>query len=290
MTLVDLLLVAALIVTGVLWVSSRSAPAPDSTELLVDLESATIALVTASAAGDLGGVKAALNSAAEVAATIGDSPTAGGLRQLSAALADVEIAAVERALAAVNPLPNTQLFADLYIALWTPLFYPDMPIVTPVPGAEAAHVNYIVPRANTAQYWGTTIWSMPANVPESFGEADVDFPEFGLTGKLMFAHSANGMQITFVFQGPHDDAAIAAADGFWIVRGADAQSRLLGDELQFGQGFVALIAAANLSDENAEMLRDAAEIVLPIEFEDGERYILRFEVGETGRAVLTQNL
>lgn len=294
LTLFDIGLIVALIVTGVLWALSRSDAPPDADEIIANLDLAawdetTDLMVDALLAGNLRGVQSALESGADLAEAAGDRTGAGGLRRFSSSLTRVDLASIELGLARLDPFPDSPLFANLYIALWAPLFAPPIPRASPEAGAEWSQINAVAPETPTEQYWGTAVWYLPESVADSAGEADIDIPGLGLTAKLMFAIDGDDIQMTLVFIGPLDDAEITGAVGFWVTTGAD-QTLLTGNALTLSEGLVQLRLAPGARDDNVAALLAADEIGLAINFTGDRQYFLRIEVGESGRALLGRTL
>jgi len=293
LTLIDLALVAALIVTGILWLNARNS-VPDDNAIIANLDAAawqqaTADAADATAAGNLPGVQSALARAAELAETAGDAAAAGGIRSLSATLTGIDIGAVERALAALDPFPDRPLFRAVYLAIWDPLFYPPMPAAPPQPEREWAHINVLDPGAEVAQYWGSTYWFLPESLDDTAGEADIAFPELGLTGKLMFAVDGENIQMTLVFTGPFDGEQATNAAGFWIAIGNE-ETLLIGEPLLVGDGVAIMILSPRARDENIELLQTAEEIGLGIDFAGDRHFVLRIEVGETGQRLFRETL
>ena len=294
LTLVDLALVAALIVTGILWASSRSDSPPDPSAIIANLDmtawnQATALATGQTAAGNLRGVQSALDSAANIAEAAGDRIAASGIRSFAATMTGINVGAVQQALAGLVPFPDSPLFADVYLAIWTPLFYPAMPVAPPEPGAEWVHLNVVTPRPPVDQHWGTANWYLPEGVTDSAGEADLTIPDLGLNGKLMFAIGGDDLQMTLVFTGPLDDETIIGAVGFWIASG-DEEALLVGEPLLVGDGVVIMALLPAARDRNNQLLQTADEIRLAIDFSGDRRYVFRIEVGDTGRALLRETL
>ena len=293
-TLLDDGLIVALIVTGVLWALSRSAAPPDQAAIEANLDvmawdQAMDLAVNAAITGSLDGVRSALRSASNAAEAAGDAIGAGGMLSLAAALPRVDLTAVEQGLIEIVPFPESRLFALAYLAIWTPLFYPPIPTGAPEAGAEWAQINVLTPTEPTTQYWGTARWYQPESVADSAGEADIDIPELGLTGKLMFAIDGGDILITLVFTGPLDDARIVGTTAFWIVEGR-TQKDLVGAPPVVGDGFVQVALAPQARDDNVDALRTADEISVRIDFIGDRYYVLRIELGESGRALLGRSL
>jgi hypothetical protein len=293
LTLVDLALIAALIVTGILWLNARSSvPSEDAIIANLDIaawQQATADAADATAAGNLPGVQSALARAADIAEAAGDTGAATGIRSFSASLTGIDIGAVEQALIALDPFPNRRLFRLAYLAMWEPLFYPSMPTSPPEPEREWAHMNVLEPGASVAQYWGTAHWYLPESVDDSAGEADVVFPELGLTGKLMFAVDGDTIQMTLVFTGPFDGEEATGAAGFWTALGNE-ETLLIGEPLLVGDGVAIMVLSPRARDENVELLQTAEEIGLGIDFAGDRHFVLRIEIGESGRELFRESL
>jgi hypothetical protein len=290
LTLVDLGLIAALLLTAILWVNSHAGPATNDTAILGSPAWLDVKQRLADAVDDrnLGNVQSALASAADVAGAAGDRTTANLIRQLSAALVAVDINSLEQALPPIDPVANAP-FADIFFTIWTPLFYPPFPIGSAALGAEWAHINVITPNLPIAQYWGSTNWQLPDGIPESAGEADIDIPELGLRAKLMFAVSGDELLMTLMFLAPPDDTAIVDSVGVWIISGGE-RTIITGEPVMADAGLAQLSLSPQTSRTDIDLLQAADELGIVANFAGNRSYVLRIELGDTGQALFRRTL
>jgi hypothetical protein len=243
------------------------------------------AIVDAVAAGDLGAAKANLEQAAVLAEPAKDD-AAAGIRAYTALLNGTDIGAVEAALNAMNSVPQSVLFQDLYLAIWTPLFYPDFPDRQAAPGAEWVQVNAATPDGPIEQYWGTVTWSLPADAAVNGFDAAASVPDIGLAGTLALT-DGDTMALSFASNALFGGATITNAIGFWTTND-DSESLLSGTITSIADGVVIMTLSAGARADNLDRLRTANEIGLAIDYETGQRVIIRFQLGDTGRAVIAE--
>ncbi len=292
LTLLDIGLIAALILTGVLWYMSSSSDSSRGSLEDVDLTAWGTAMESLSDAlgtGSLQATRAAIQVAAEIAEPANDG-AADNLRLFADSLQGVDLTAADLAFGEVGPVAlRSRLFEDFYLTVLLTLSYPPFPIGDPESGAEWTHANVVLPNEPIRQYWGTTRWSLPADIPESAGEADIAIPEIDLTGKLMLADDGEAMQLALVFLGPLAEYDIAGIGGFWTSDG-DELASLTGTIVSAQPGTIVMALDPNARAENVRLLRNADEVGLSIELAGDRGLILRFEVGDSGRSVINAGL
>ena len=286
LSFLDLALIAALLATGIIWAVTRDRAGSISDIDFDAWAAARTAAVEAFKAGDLDAAKGALEQTAVVAEPAKDD-AAAGIRSLAATLTSTDINAFSAALDALSPVPQSALFQDLYFAIWTPLFFPDFPDGPPAAGAEWVQVTAASANSTITQYWGNAVWSLPAAAAITGFEANVSVPDIGLDGTLGLDDGADGMILSFVLGDIIDGAAITDANGFW-AGGADGEPLLAGSIASTDNNTIVMQLAPEARADNLDRLRNADEIVLVIEYDNGERVFLRFQVGNTGRAIIAE--
>lgn len=292
LTPLDFALFAALILTGLLWFASSEtvpnfasdplAANPEIAQLWDDASERTIAAFNS---GSLAAAQSALEAAAIVADSANDDASAIGIRAFSAALQGTDLAAIETAMMRFGAAPLGRLFAELILDIWLPLLYPDFPLGDPVLGEDWVHMNLIYPDAPIAQYWGAANWSEPAIADQIGAEADIRIEEIGLAAKLMLAVGGDSPQLALVFSGPLDDATPTEIAGFWTIDDGD-QAALAGEFIRVDQGAIVMTLSEADRARNLELLRNADEIGVAIDFPNGSTFMLRIEIAADARSVL----
>ena len=289
---IDIILIAALILTAVVWVASSGTDGDGSSIADVDLiawQNARDGVSEAFSSGNLQSAKASLRHAADVAEPANDGG-ADGMRAFADALQSIDYAEADLALNSLDPFPaNSPFFEEIYFTIFVQLFYPEFPIGDPAPGAEWAQANLIVPAQPVEQDWGTSTWSLPANIPESVGEIDIALPGIDFTGKLIFAIEGDAILMSLIYLGPLAALDIVEVGGFWAID--DGEDAALTGEIVAAEAgtFVTSLAPEFLAD-NIRLLQNADEIGILIDLSGGTRFILRIEVGDTGREILNTSL
>jgi len=208
------------------------------------------------------------------------------MRAFADALQSIDYAAADRALSSLNPIPaNSPFFEEIYFTIFVQLFYPEFPIGQSTPGAEWAQANLIVPAQPVEQFWGTSTWTLPPSIPESVGEVDIAFPDMDFTGKLMFAIAGDTIQMSLIFLGPMADLDIVEVGGFWAIDDGEDAS-LAGTIVLAEAGTVVMSLSPEFLADNIRFLQNADEIGILIDLSGGTRFILRLEVGDSGREIL----
>lgn len=283
----DIVLITALVLTAVVWVASSNSDGDSSSIGDVDLvawQNARDGVSEAFRSGNLQSAKASLRFAAEVVAPANDGGAAG-LRAFADAMQSMDYAAAVLAFGALDPSTvNNPFFDEIYSTVLGLLFFPDFPIGQSASGAEWAQANLIVPGQPVEQFWGTSTWTLPASIPESAGEVDIAFPEMDFTGKLMLAVDGDLIQISLVFLGPLADSDIVGI-GLGTI-GAGEDGGLRGTVVASEPGTVVVSLSPEFLPENVRLLQAADEIGIFINFPGERRFILRLEVGDSGREIL----
>lgn len=289
---IDIILITALVLTAVVWVASSGSDRDSSSIRDVDLiawQNARDGVSEAFTSGNLQSAKASLRIAADVVEPANDGG-AEGMRAFADALESIDYAAADRALTSLNPIPaNSPFFEEIYFTIFVQLFYPDFPIGQSAAGTEWAQANLIVPAQPVEQFWGASTWTLPSNIPESVGEVDISFPEMDFTGKLMFAITGNTIQMSLIFLGPLADLDIVEVGGFWAIDDGEDAS-LAGTIMSTEAGMVVMSLAPEFLADNIRLLQNADEIGILIDLSGGTRFILRIEVGDSGREILANAL
>ncbi|MHA1559812.1 MAG: hypothetical protein ACTSWI_03970 [Alphaproteobacteria bacterium] len=289
---IDIVLIAALVLTAVVWVASSGSDGDSSSISDVDLvawQNARDGVSEAFSSGNLQSAKASLRIAADVVEPANDGGAAG-MRAFADALQSVDYAAADLALNSLNPIPaNSPFFEEIYFTVFVQLFYPEFPIGQPAPGAEWAHANLIGPAQPVEQYWGTSTWSLPPSIPESAGEIDIALPDLDFAGKLTFAVDGDAIQMSLIFLGPLADLDIIEVGGFWAIDSGEDAS-LAGTIVAAEAGAVVMSLSPEFLADNVRLLQNADEIGILIDLSGGTRFILRIEVGDSGREILADNL
>lgn len=280
--LIDLVLVAALLGIAIIWTVNRTNSAGSIEDVDADAwRAAMTQLADALDAGELDVAKAALQQLAVLAEPAKDD-AAAGIRGFADALTGTDLAAVETALAALDPVPRSTLFQGFYYDIWTPLLVPPFPDAPPAPGAEWAQVDVGAEGATTAQSWGTTIWS----AAEGAATAAISIPDIALDGTLVLADGDNGLTLTLDIGGIYPDATIADVSSFWTADGTTRQTGLAGTISSTDGGVIVMTLAADSREDNLSRIRSADEIGIVITFSDRHSLLLRFQLGDSGRAAV----
>ena len=109
------------------------------------------------------------------------------------------------------------------------------------------------------------------------------------TGKLMFAITGNTIQMSLIFLGPLADLDIVEVGGFWAIDDGEDAS-LAGTIMSTEAGMVVMSLAPEFLADNIRLLQNADEIGILIDLSGGTRFILRIEVGDSGREILANAL
>lgn len=292
LTLLDVGLIAALILTGVLWYLSANSESGRGS--LDDVDSAAWAtamenLADALQTGSLQATRSAIYAAADVAMPANDG-AAEGLRTFADSLQSVELTAADLALGDVDTTAyRSPLFAQFYYVVLATLSYPPFPAGDPASGAEWTQANIVGPDDPGSQYWGTARWTLPAEIEESVGEADIAMPDADLTGKLMLADDGETMQVALVFLGPLAQYDILDIDGFWASDGNEL-ILLTGTIASAAPGTVVMALAPEAREDNIRLLQNAVEIGIAIAFAGDRSLLLRVEIGDSGRSIIDAGL
>ncbi len=279
--LIDLVLVAALLATAIVWAITRSNAGGSIDDVDADAWRAAMAQVSdALEAADLNAAKAAMQQLAVVAEPAKDD-AADGIRAFADILTGTDIAAVETALSALDPVPRSTLFQGFYYEIWTPMLVPPFPDQPPTPGAEWAQVDVATETDTTAQSWGSTTWSATA------GEATaaVSIPAIGLDGTLAIADGNDALTITLTIGDLYPGATLANASSFWTSNG-DGEANLAGTISSTDGGAIVMAMSADSREANLDQIRNAGEIGIVITFSDQRGVLLRFQLGDSGRAAV----
>ena len=305
LTLLDLALFAALIMTGVLLVANRTAePGPDLGALFdidnVDLaawEDARDKVSAAFTARDLAAARSALETAAQIAEQGDDAETAAWLRSLAVNLRSVDIAALEQRIGAIGTFPLSRLLAEIYLDISMPLISPPFSQTSPGVRLEWAHLILSTPGRPIGEFWGTASWYMPDGVPESGGVVAIVFPDLGFDAKLMLSLDGDDIHLSLVFTGLLDDVTITDATVFWTRNALDYRDEAQRNEVALegavfagDAGTIVMRLAPEARVDNLSRLRTADEFALGIDFAGDSSLLLRIEVGDSGRALLAESL
>lgn len=282
LTLLDVGLIVALVVTGVLWAISSGSDNRGSFDDVdqVAWERAVSAVADAFASTNLATSRAALLAAADVAAPANDAG-AEGIRAFAIALTDTGVAAIETALSAVDTSAlNSQFFAGAFQTAWLAAHIPRFPIGRPDVGTEWAQANLSSPNDPLAQFWGSTVWSLPVDMTESIGEADVALEGIDFSAKLMIAVNGGEVEISLVYVGALAEPGVLDF-GFWVI-GQEEVNELDGPVVARDPGVI----SRAIESDGLGLIARADELVAAFILADNRQLELRVQVGETGRAVL----